>query len=91
MEVLSPGGGGRCPFPMMAACLFFRLACCYPSSASAIDPSHRLTMQGVAYLHDMRILHRDIKPSNVLLDADSNAKVGDLGFGRLMSKSRWLP
>ncbi|KNC51583.1 NEK protein kinase [Thecamonas trahens ATCC 50062] len=38
--------------------------------------------QGLGYLHERRILHRDIKPQNVLLDSDSNVKIGDLGLAR---------
>ncbi|EDQ88985.1 uncharacterized protein MONBRDRAFT_32564 [Monosiga brevicollis MX1] len=38
--------------------------------------------QGLAYLHDQRVLHRDIKPSNVLLDHQGMCKIADLGFSR---------
>ncbi|KAI5060799.1 hypothetical protein GOP47_0025219 [Adiantum capillus-veneris] len=41
---------------------------------------------GMLYLHEgweQQILHRDIKAGNVLLDADTNGKLGDFGLARL--------
>nr|XP_043608463.1 protein DA1-related 3-like [Erigeron canadensis]XP_043608465.1 protein DA1-related 3-like [Erigeron canadensis] len=42
---------------------------------------------GLSYLHDhhgsQRVLHRDIKSSNILLDADWNAKISDMGLSKL--------
>jgi len=40
---------------------------------------------GLSHLHQKRILHRDIKPSNIFLDRNNNVKIGDLGFGRILS------
>ncbi|GAB4813934.1 hypothetical protein N2152v2_000980 [Parachlorella kessleri] len=42
---------------------------------------------GLAYLHHSRVLHLDIKPHNVLLGRDGTAKLGDVGFARLMSRT----
>jgi Protein kinase domain/Legume lectin domain len=43
---------------------------------------------GLDFLHygcDRKILHRDVKASNILLDADFNARLGDLGLAQLNS------
>ena len=40
----------------------------------------RQTAAAVDHLHQQGLIHRDIKPSNVLLDAEGNARLGDLGI-----------
>jgi serine/threonine protein kinase len=40
---------------------------------------------GMAYLHSKRILHRDLKPANVLLDANSEPRIGGFGWSRFVS------
>ena len=36
----------------------------------------------VSYIHAFALVHRDLKPDNVLLDANSNIKLGDFGLAR---------
>lgn len=43
------------------------------------------TLLGLDYLHSNKIIHRDIKLLNILLDADLNIKIGDLGVSKLVS------
>jgi serine/threonine protein kinase len=38
--------------------------------------------QGMAYLHEHRVLHRDLKSSNLLVDASYNVKLGDFGLAK---------
>jgi len=43
--------------------------------------------RGICYLHDLHgvsVAHRDLKPSNILLGADGEMKIADLGLFRLM-------
>ena len=40
----------------------------------------RQVLLALSYLHDHMLVHRDLKPANILLDAQGNAKLGDLGL-----------
>ncbi|HEX7900980.1 MAG TPA: protein kinase [Planctomycetota bacterium] len=53
------------------------------SGAFPVREAVRITRQvaeGLRYLHDQGFLHRDVKPDNVLLAANGDVKLCDLGF-----------
>ncbi len=43
--------------------------------------------RGLAAIHDEQLLHRDIKPSNLMLGADGNVKVADLGLVTILREA----
>lgn len=47
----------------------------------------RQACQGVARLHDHRLLHGDIKPENLFLNSRQDALVGDLGLAQLQDSN----
>lgn len=47
----------------------------------------RQACQGVARLHDHRLLHGDIKPENLFLNSRRDAVVGDLGLAQLLDEN----
>jgi serine/threonine-protein kinase len=44
--------------------------------------------EGVAAIHEADTLHRDIKPSNILLDADLQPRIADLGVSTVYESRR---
>lgn len=42
--------------------------------------------QGVAYLHERKILHRDLKSQNVFLQPGQKVKIGDFGLAKQFAK-----
>jgi mitogen-activated protein kinase kinase kinase len=43
-------------------------------------------LEGLAYLHERRIMHRDIKPENILLDHDGVIKFVDFGAAKVIAR-----
>jgi serine/threonine protein kinase len=60
----------------------------HDASAQAVRPTStaeklRLALdiaEGLAYLHNNRVVHRDMKSGNVLVDGDGRAKIADFGL-----------
>lgn len=43
-------------------------------------------LEGLAYLHERRVMHRDIKPENILLDHDGVIKYVDFGAAKVIAR-----
>jgi serine/threonine protein kinase len=48
-------------------------------------------VMGLAHIHDKEMVYRDLKPANILLNAEGNALISDLGLVRDIKKGRSLP
>ncbi|OZC78010.1 hypothetical protein CH251_04975 [Rhodococcus sp. 06-462-5] len=48
----------------------------------------RQACQGVARIHDQKLLHRDIKPENLFINHRQDVLVGDLGLAQLQDANR---
>lgn len=47
-------------------------------------------INGIDYIHQLKIAHRDIKPENLLLDANHNIKIVDFGLSNLFTSNELL-
>lgn len=43
----------------------------------------------IEHLHSLNIVYRDLKPDNVLLTADGDVRLCDLGLAKILSTGRW--
>jgi len=55
----------------------------------------RDVLDGLHHIHRNKTIHRDLCPQNILLDSNSNAKIGDFGLSTLgdyeeASEGEWL-
>ena len=50
----------------------------------------RQVIEGLAYLHDNKIIHRGLKGSNLLITLDGCVKIGDLGCATVLDISKQL-
>lgn len=47
-------------------------------------------IKGLVYLHSANIIHRDLKPSNILVNANCDIKIADLGLARGLVDTKFL-
>ncbi|KPI82907.1 protein kinase [Leptomonas seymouri] len=66
---------------------------CIPAAFSPAEllPIAAQVADGLAYLHEHRIVHRDIKPENILVNRSKQAFLADFGVAELMNAEAGLP
>lgn len=47
----------------------------------------RRVLEGLCYLHSMKIVHRDIKPSNLLINSKGELKIADFGVSQVVAST----
>ncbi|XP_055587231.1 cyclin-dependent kinase 20 [Uranotaenia lowii] len=57
----------------------------HPLSRAEIRRYMAMLLNGLKYLHELRIMHRDIKPANLLIDSKDVLKIADFGLARLFN------
>jgi cell cycle related kinase len=52
----------------------------------AVKTIMKMTLEGVAAVHEARLIHRDLKPANLLFSPSGVLKLGDFGLARVHEK-----
>ena len=54
-----------------------------PLSRKDVRKYTQMMLNGLKYLHELKIMHRDMKPANLLIDKNDVLKIADFGLARL--------